>query len=174
MENIRIFKANTSHANLLSKLGAETFTETFAHQNNPEDFKDYLKKSFNTEQVEKELRESGSTFLIAYGNETPAGYVRLRESNEVLDKFPGKRILELQRIYSLQKFIGKGVGKALLNFSINFAKENKYDILWLGVWEHNHHAIQFYKHFGFEPFDSHVFMLGNDAQTDILMKLTIR
>jgi GNAT superfamily N-acetyltransferase len=173
METIRIIKADLSHANLLSKLGAVTFSETFAHQNNPDDFNNYLQKSFNNEQIEKELNESGSTFLIAYYGAELGGYMRLRESDELQDKFPGKRLLELQRIYSLKNFIGKGIGKGLLNFAINFAKENGFDILWLGVWEHNHHANQFYKHFGFESFDSHVFMIGNDAQTDILMKLKI-
>jgi GNAT superfamily N-acetyltransferase len=171
--DIRIIKADLSHTNELSVLGAVTFSEAFAHQNNPDDFNNYLQRSFNKEQIEIELNESGSAFLLAYYDDELVGYVRLRESNEVQGKFPGKRLLELQRIYSLQKFIGKGIGKALLTFSINFAKENGFDILWLGVWEHNHHAIQFYKHFGFEPFDSHVFMLGNDAQTDILMNLKI-
>jgi ribosomal protein S18 acetylase RimI-like enzyme len=173
METIRIIKADLSHANLLSKLGAVTFSETFAHQNNPDDFNNYLQKSFNKEQIEKELNENGSTFLLAYSVGELAGYVRLRESDELQDKFPGKRLLELQRIYSLKQFIGKGIGKALLNFSINFAKQNNFDILWLGVWEHNQHAIQFYSHFGFEPFDHHAFMIGNDEQTDILMKLKI-
>ena len=170
MEKIQIIQATLSHVSLLSKLGAETFSETFAQANNPDDIQKYLAESFNEEQVKKELNESGSIFLLAnYRNEL-AGYVRLRESNEVQEKFPSKRLIELQRIYSYQKYIGKGIGKALLNHCIQLAKEKGYHIIWLGVWEHNQHAIQFYKHFGFEPFDSHVFMLGNDSQTDILMK----
>jgi len=38
------------------------------------------------------------------------------------------------------------------------------------VWEHNIKAIAFYKKFGFEQFGSHIFMLGDDIQTDILMR----
>ncbi len=42
--------------------------------------------------------------------------------------------------------------------------------LWLGVWEKNEPAILFYEKQGFVPFDTHGFMLGNDLQTDILMR----
>jgi GNAT superfamily N-acetyltransferase len=111
--------------------------------------------------------------LLAYFNNEPAGYARLRNSDELTNTFPDKKCLELQRIYSLQQFIGKGIGKALLQKCIQQAQQQAYDILWLGVWEHNHHALSFYKHFGFEPFDTHVFMMGSDPQTDILMKLNV-
>ena len=106
-------------------------------------------------------------------NNELAGYARVRQSNEVADKFPGKKTVEFQRIYALQKFIGKGVGKTLMNYCLALAKEQGAEIIWLGVWEHNHRAQEFYKKLGFERFSSHIFMLGNDAQTDILMKLKI-
>jgi ribosomal protein S18 acetylase RimI-like enzyme len=53
---------------------------------------------------------------------------------------------------------------------IDIALEKEKELLWLGVWEHNHRAIGFYKKWGFEKFSTHTFMLGNDAQTDWLMK----
>jgi GNAT superfamily N-acetyltransferase len=167
---IHIVQASASHASALASMGAETFTEAFAEHNNPTDFKKYLDDSFNISQIEKELTEKGSTFFLAYINNELAGYARLRESGEGLEKFPTKHVIELQRIYSYKAFIGKGIGKALLTHCIETAKKKGYSLLWLGVWEHNHHAIQFYKHFGFTEFDSHVFMLGSEAQTDILMK----
>jgi len=45
---------------------------------------------------------------------------------------------------------------------------------WLGVWEENHRAIQFYAKNGFVTFDKHVFTLGDEQQTDLLMKLKIQ
>jgi ribosomal protein S18 acetylase RimI-like enzyme len=168
--DIKMIQADVSHVALLSKLGSETFSETFAQHNNPADFNEYLQKSFNPVQIEKEIREPGSLFILAKVDEEIAGYARLRESDELEQTFPEKRTIELQRIYSHSSFMGKGVGKALLLHCLDVAKERGCDILWLGVWEHNHNAIQFYKHFGFKAFDSHVFMLGSEAQTDILMK----
>jgi ribosomal protein S18 acetylase RimI-like enzyme len=45
--------------------------------------------------------------------------------------------------------------------------------MWLGVWEENPRAIRFYQKQGFVEFDQHIFQLGEDAQTDILMKLNL-
>jgi ribosomal protein S18 acetylase RimI-like enzyme len=46
--------------------------------------------------------------------------------------------------------------------------------VWLGVWEENHRAIRFYTKNGFVVFDKHVFIMGNDEQTDLLMQLLIQ
>lgn len=173
MEGIQLIQANASHASLLARLALDTFCESFEKVNNPADFKAYTTEAFNPEKIKEELNEPGSLYILAYMNNELAGYARVRSSTEVKDEFPGKKTIELQRIYALRKFIGKGVGKALMNYCITLAKEQGCEILWLGVWEHNHRAQEFYNRLGFERFSSHVFMLGNDAQTDILMKLKI-
>ncbi len=173
MESIQLIHADASHATLLAKLAQDTFCETFEKINNPDDFKAYVNEAFNATIIETELNESGSLYILAYVNNELAGYARVRQSNEVAENFPGKKTIELQRIYVLQKFVGKRVGKALMNYCLTTAKDQGAEIIWLGVWEHNYSAQEFYKKLGFEQFSSHVFMLGTDAQTDILMKLKI-
>ena len=42
------------------------------------------------------------------------------------------------------------------------------------VWEENLRAIRFYEKNGFKTFDKHVFRLGSDEQTDIMMKLELK
>lgn len=174
MESLKLIHADASHASVLAKLALDTFCESFEKVNNPEDFWTYVNEAFHEAKIESEINEPGSDYILAYVQDELAGYARLRQSPEVNDKFPGKKTIELQRIYATQKFIGKGVGKALMNYCLEQAKKQHAEILWLGVWEHNHRAQQFYKKLGFEQFSSHVFMLGKDAQTDILMKLNIR
>ena len=78
--------------------------------------------------------------------------------------------LEIARIYAVQKSIGKGVGRALMQHCIEIARQRNFRIIWLGVWEKNQKAITFYSKWGFEKFGDHMFMLGNDPQTDWLMK----
>ena len=73
----------------------------------------------------------------------------------------------------LQSFHGKKLGQALYEKAIQIANEKKVQYLWLGVWEKNNKAIQFYKKNGFVQFDTHIFKLGNDEQTDIMMKLAL-
>ena len=61
----------------------------------------------------------------------------------------------------------------VLDKAIEVAKLKNSDFVWLGVWEENPRAISFYKKNGFVEFDKHIFKLGNDEQTDIMMKLKI-
>ena len=81
--------------------------------------------------------------------------------------------LEIQRIYILQAYQGKQIGKQLIQKTIEIGIENNLDYIWLGVWEHNVDAIKFYEKQGFKKFDTHIFKLGDDEQTDNLMKLII-
>ena len=148
----------------------QSFREAFEKDNNPDDFKTYVDEAFSENQISKDLREPGSIFYIAHDNGEAVGYARLRTSMEVNDKFPDKKLIELHRLYSLGKYIGRGIGKALITHCMREAKLKGFDMIWLGVWEHNVHAQEFYKRFGFEKFSSHLFMVGNDPQTDYLLK----
>jgi ribosomal protein S18 acetylase RimI-like enzyme len=73
----------------------------------------------------------------------------------------------------LKEFYGKEVGKQLLEMAIQISRQRKADYIWLGVWEHNQKAISFYRKFGFTEFGTHIFKLGKEEQTDIMMKLAI-
>ena len=41
--------------------------------------------------------------------------------------------------------------------------------MWLGVWEENHRANAFYRKHGYAEVGEHVFMLGADAQRDLIL-----
>ena len=170
MSALTIIQADVSHALLLTSLSLQSFREAFEKDNNPEDFKTYVDEAFSEEQLNKDIKEPGSIFYLAYYNGEAVGYARLRNSTEINDKFPGKKLIELHRLYTLGKYIGRGIGKALMNHCLSEAKQKGFEVIWLGVWEHNDHAQGFYKSFGFEKFSSHVFMVGNDPQTDYLLK----
>lgn len=115
------------------------------------------------------MHEPGSVFFIAEENGSPAGYAKVRNQKtvEALDHL---KALEIERLYAVKDWIGKGIGSKLMQHCLDYAFQQGYDVVWLGVWEHNPRAIQFYKQWGFEKFGEHVFMLGSDAQTDHLMK----
>ena len=61
----------------------------------------------------------------------------------------------------------------LYDKAIEIAKEKDAEYVWLGVWEENSRAIRFYKKNGFVEFDKHIFKLGDDEQTDVMMKLRL-
>ena len=66
-----------------------------------------------------------------------------------------------------------GLGAQLLEWALGWARARSASELWLGVWERNERALEFLAKFGFESVGSHVFMLGSDAQTDLILRLRL-
>ncbi len=100
------------------------------------------------------------------------GYAMLRSGNALSD-VTGNKPIELVRLYVSRESLGSGVGAALMEACIAEAKRRGYKTLWLGVWEHNRRALAFYRKWNFHEVGTHVFQLGNDPQTDILMQRSI-
>ncbi len=85
----------------------------------------------------------------------------------------GPKPLELVRLYVLPESIGHGIGARLMQECLDTAASRGFETLWLGVWEHNPRAIRFYQKWEFEEVGSHLFQLGSDAQTDLILQKTL-
>jgi ribosomal protein S18 acetylase RimI-like enzyme len=169
---IEIKKATIEDLNTIISLGKQTYTETFAINNTPENNEKYLKENFNSDQLSAEINNPNSLFYLAYYENQPIGFLKTNQSDAQTEFFK-EQTLEIHRIYVMKSFHGKKIGQILLEKAIEIAKQLKVDYIWLGVWENNLNALGFYAKNGFVTFDSHVFILGDDQQTDLLMKLDI-
>lgn len=158
----------------LTVLARETFWDAFHEHpaNRPEDMAAYMTAAFNEEQVGRELADEKNIFLLAEIDGKAAGYAKL-----IVDttepEITAERPIELSRLYVHQRFLGEGVGPALMDESLRLAKELGHDVIWLGVWEFNPRAQRFYEKYGFSVVGKHVFLLGSDPQTDLLMQREI-
>lgn len=168
MPEITIRYANADDAELIADLSRKTFYETFGYVNTKENMDKFMNEQFNREKLITEVTEPGNTFLLAFDGDMPVGYVKMREGQK-FPEFKDKDSIEIVRIYAINSYIGTGVGQQLMRQCIFIAKELKKDILWLGVWEKNSRAIAFYTKWGFEKFNEHNFLLGDDLQKDWLM-----
>ena len=173
MENILLKRVYPEDLAQLQQIGRQTFLETFAASNTEENMTHYLSEGFSTEKLSTELHDAHSEFYFAILGEKVIGYLKVNFGPSQTDVKDDKS-LEIERIYVLKEFLGKKVGQMLFDKAIQIAKQQDADYVWLGVWEHNPRAIQFYKKNGFVEFDRHIFLLGNDAQTDIMMKLKVK
>jgi len=154
----------------LRAISIGTFMETFREHNTEEDMQKYLSENLSADRLRKELNTSGSGFYFIYQDKELAGYMKLNEAPaQTVAGKPGT--LEIERIYVLSAFHGKQLGKQLLHNAIEKAREKRYPLIWLGVWERNTKAIAFYERNGFVKTGSHDFVLGNDVQTDYIMEL---
>lgn len=173
MENITIRKATRLDIGQLQKISKQTFFETFSSSNTEENMTKYLKEGFSLEKLIAEISDTFSEFYFAELENQIIGYLKLnfgRSQTELKDD----RAVEIERIYVLKEFQGKKVGQILYEKALQIAQQKGADYVWLGVWENNPGAIKFYKKNGFIEFDKHIFKLGDDDQTDIMMKLNLK
>lgn len=173
MENITLKSLTINDVNQLQKIGKQTFIETFSEENTPENMTKYVEEGFSIEKLTTEICDKNSMFYFAIINSKVIGYLKLnfeKSQTELKDNTS----LEIERIYVLKEFHGKSVGQVLFQKAIEIAENLKYIFVWLGVWEKNERAIHFYKKNGFVAFDKHIFKLGDDVQTDIMMKLELK
>lgn len=173
MFTIQIRLVHPSEVELLLSLSRKTFYDAFEHHNNPDDFEAYTSKAFTEEKLLSEIENPDSEFYFAIIDNQLVGYIKLNYSSAQTE-FQETDAIEIERIYILADQQGKNIGRQLLDFAINKAIEAGMRYIWLGVWEHNHDAMRFYQRHGFNTFSSHHFMVGNDKQTDILMKRELK
>jgi diamine N-acetyltransferase len=172
MNTIKIKKATLSDIDHLKVIAKQTFFETFADYNAADDMQKYLDDNFNLEKLTSELINQYSEFYFALFDHKVVGYLKINFS-DAQTELKDKDSIEIERIYVLEAFQGKKVGQLLFNAALNIARQKEVNDMWLGVWEKNVKAINFYKKNDFVEFDKHIFKLGNDEQTDLMMRLKL-
>lgn len=172
MNSFEIKKIGLDQLVPLQEIGRKTFYDTFFESDSEESMKTYLATSFSTQKLTAELENPHSEFYLATQNEVVIGYLKINFGPAQTELQDGNS-LEIERIYVRQDYHGKKVGQLLFEKAIAIAKDNSCSYVWLGVWEENHRALQFYSKNGFVAFDKHIFVFGDEAQTDIMMKLVL-
>ncbi len=167
-----IVKVNLDDLIPLQKLSRQTFYEAFSSGNTEENMNKYLEEGFSLDKLSRELKDENTAFYFVKSADENIGYMKLNEG-PAQTELQKEDSFEIERIYVISDYQGKGIGRQLLEKAIQMAREKKATYIWLGVWEENKSAIQFYKKNGFVAFDAHYFMVGDDKQTDIMMKLTL-
>lgn len=169
---IEIKKCNLKDVYRLQEISRETFYDTFNHQNSPKNMSAYLERAFNLKQLGKELSNLSSFFFFIYFNDDVAGYLKVN-INDAQSEELGDQSLEMERIYIKNKYHKRGFGKYLLNKAMEIALEHNKTKIWLGVWERNENAIEFYKKMGFVQTGAHSFYMGDEEQIDLIMTKTL-
>ncbi|HEU5364281.1 MAG TPA: GNAT family N-acetyltransferase [Hanamia sp.] len=170
---INIVRVTAHDPEVLQKISRQTFSETFAPVNTRENMRKYLDENLSFKKLQAEIRDKNSLFHFAKMNDKVINFLKVNFGacqTEIKDD----KALEIERIYVMKEFHGKRVGQLLYQKALEVASEANAWYLWLGVWEQNKRAINFYKKNGFVEFDEHTFILGNEKQTDILMKLNLK
>ncbi|CDI67784.1 transcriptional regulator [Bifidobacterium animalis subsp. animalis MCC 1489] len=161
--------AENTQLQTIRDLSIATFRQTFADTNTEEDMHDYIAHELSPEVLGKELADPLQTFFVATVDGAPAGYMKVNLGTAQTERMPDDHA-EVQRLYVLADFKRHGLGTRFMRTAEQFASAHGKQTLWLGVWEHNEPAKAFYRAMGFVETGAHTFVLGSDAQTDLIMK----
>ncbi len=162
-------KCSETSLGLLAELSRKTFVDAFKDSNDPHDFETYINTAFDPKQLQKELADPYTAFYLVYLRNTVVGYFKTNVETAQTD-VKRSDSMELERIYVLQAYQGQGLGQWILEQVTAQALAKSKMFLWLGVWEKNPGAIRFYRQNGFVKFGTHPYYIGNDKQTDWLMR----
>jgi ribosomal protein S18 acetylase RimI-like enzyme len=171
--DIYLTKVKLTDVPLLQNIGKQTFYETFSEDNTAGNMAKYLEEGFSIDKLRSELSDHNAEHYFAKLDNRVIGYLKLN-FGKAQTELKDDKALEIERIYVLKEFHGQKVGQLLYEKAIEIAKQANAHYIWLGVWEKNLRAIHFYKKNGFVAFDKHIFKLGDDEQTDIMMKLALK
>ena len=143
------------------------FCDTFAHLYRPEDLQDFL-SSFGIADWDKQLRDSSFAVRIAEVNGLAVGYAKIGPLK--LDVKPKGPAMLLDQLYVLKEHHGSGIARTLMDWAIDESRERSAQALYLTVFIDNHRARRFYDSYGFEDVGRYDFMVGAQADEDVIMR----
>ena len=156
-----IIKAGIEHAELLSKIGKESFLQGHGHSASKVDIDAYIAKTYTTSAIAAELKNPINLYHLIYFDNQIAGYSKivLNQANENIDS---KNITKLERFYLLKDFYGQNLGAKLFDFNVELSKKHGQLGIWLNVWVENQKAIRFYTKCGFKNVGSYDFKISEN------------
>lgn len=169
---ITIRPADAGDARLISALATVTFFEAYFEQDEPPDLANYLAESFSADIIAKELADPETFFFLIHRGRPAVGYAKMRVK-EPHSSVTSRNAIELQRIYAVERVWGTGVGEKLLGHCVDFARQKRKDVVWLGVWEENPRAIRFYEKHGFTRVGTLEFPYGDSVGVNAVMQLRL-
>ncbi|MBV9883924.1 MAG: GNAT family N-acetyltransferase [Sphingomonadaceae bacterium] len=151
----------------LDALFDESFTETFGHLYAPEDLALFLSR-FSLEDWARELADPDIAFRVGEVGGVLAGYAKL--GPVTLPVTPAGAAAELSQLYLRKAWHGAGIAQTLMDWVLETARGRGAEELYLSVFTENHRARRFYARYGFEEVGPYIFMVGNHADQDIILR----
>ena len=148
--SLSVIVADTSHAEIISRIGHSAFRQAFEHQfNSKEELQQYLDHTYDIDKLVASIGKENNIYFLAVLDGRAVGFAKLKKHslNQQIDSFAQT---ELQKIYVLFEHHGTGAGNALLEACINLARELQSDDLWLDTHIANARGIRFYERNGFK------------------------
>lgn len=142
------------------------FSETFSHLYDRGAFEAFCDETYAVDgPMAKDLGDSRVKWCVAAVDDEPIGYAKLTPLRAPAPS-PREGALELQQIYVLSPWHGKGVAERLMGWAVESARQANSPELYLTVFDHNERAKRFYARHGFVEVGNCTFVLGDRVDDD--------
>jgi ribosomal protein S18 acetylase RimI-like enzyme len=171
--NIKVIRANSSHAETISSIGKLSFRDASGHLfNDKVVLFEYLEYTYGIDKVVKSINKENNVFFIAFVENVPVGFAKVKKSslNEQIESIAQ---MELQKIFVLSYYHGSGAGAALMQAVLELAHDVQPDYVWLDTHTSNTKAIRFYEKNGFITAGKNYFTIGTQTFEYYVMCLPV-
>lgn len=163
-------RAGSADAEVLARIGAETFTETFAHLYDPSDLKDFVEEAYGVERTRADLGDPAKAAWLVELDGQAIGYATAGPCG-----LPHPEVTpacgELKRFYFYKAWQNGGRGRGLFAEVMRWLLQDGPRDVWLGVWSENHGAQRFYARQGFEKVGEYGFRVGQTIDREFILRV---
>lgn len=168
--NVTYRRAGLDDARAIDHVFRTTFIDTFAHLYRPEDLEAFLAK-FSLDAWTSELADDRFEFRLAEAEGEPIGFAKIGPPELPVDS--AEPWVELRQLYVMNEWRGAGAARDLMDWVIAEARTRGAAKLFLTVYTDNHRARRFYEKYGFVEVGPYAFMVGDQADEDIIMRKSL-
>lgn len=165
--------ATLEDAPALARLGAETFVAAFGDLYRPEDLEAFLAEVHNPEAVAGEIAGEECTHRLVEDSGQLVAFCKLRYPTKFGTYTEAKNPIELGQLYALPTHTGHGIGAALMDWALAYAREQGNDAVLLSVYAENFGAQRFYQRHGFAKIADITFKVGEQLDPEFLYELKL-
>ena len=149
---ITIRQADENDVSLLYDVCRQSYIQSFADHWVEGGLQWYLDKVYGMDVIKRDLKNTDIIYFISYYDGEPAGFMKVKVNSPLSSQRAGTH-LEIEKLYFLEKYKKKGLGKRMMACVSELAVKLGTDLIWLAVIDTNANAIRFYENNGFRFFD---------------------
>lgn len=169
---VTIRKAQAQDAEALSRLGIQTFVETFGDLYAREDLDHFLEADHSVAYYRDALQDAARHIEVAVADGDLCGYLICRPM-QLPYAAAEDDAAELYRLYVGELAQGRGIGKRFVGHAIEWAAARSAPALYLGVFSENLRAQRLYEGFKFVKVGEYDFPVGKQLDREFIYRLDI-
>ena len=162
-------RAGSADAEVLARIGAATFTETFGHLYPQADLLRFLADAYSLERTRADLADPAKAAWLVEADGEAIGYA-LAGPCALPHPDVTPQCGELKRFYFYKAWQNGGLGRGLFDTAMAWLQRAGPRTVWIGVWSENHGAQRFYTREGFEKVGEYGFSVGDTVDREYILR----